>query len=248
MTTEKILILARAIPEKSQKYSNTVCVAGINNRLEWRRLYPFTFPQALSFHKRNILLAEVKSPDSKRDTRYESRKVIKYRLADKNQLPPHKVSGILQKIKNHSIQELKNKNASLGVITPQIHDIKIDIASTQIKNPQLKILWGRVPTIGQEEFKKLPVKVSYIFTCEEKTKCTCAKLPHNYRLIDWEVNELFRNLVKREGDNKKIIAEKMKKKFFDWMLNERDLYLILGKHNWYKTWMVIGIFYPQKAF
>jgi len=248
MTQEKILILLRAIPEKSHKHGDTVCVVGLNTRLEWRRLYPFIFQQALKFKKRNVLWTELTPPNSKQDKRYESRKVINHYLAYKKQVPDNKVKEILQKIKNHSVQELKEKNASLGVITPQMRDIKITIESTRVTNPQLKILWGKAPTVGQEEFKKLPIKVSYIFTCEESANCSCSKNPHKFQLLDWEVNELFRNLVKREGDNKKIIAEKMKEKFFDWMINERDLYLILGTHNWYKTWMVIGIFYPKKEF
>lgn len=246
MTKEKILILVRAIPAKSKKYGETVCVAGINTNLEWRRLYPFKFLKALSFKKRNVIWAEIEAND--KDKRYESRKVIKHWLAQNELVEDKKVKDLLQKIKNRSIAEIDKKGASLGVMTPQIKNIKINIIDTNITEPQLKMLWfGDTVKIGQEELKRLPVEVSYIFTCEEPNDCSCAKKPHELKIIDWEVNELYRNLVKKSID-KKIISEKIKQRFFDWMLKERDLHLILGTHNVFGTWIIIGIFYPKKAF
>lgn len=40
METERILITVRTYPILSTKYIETVCTAGINDKGEWRRLYP----------------------------------------------------------------------------------------------------------------------------------------------------------------------------------------------------------------
>lgn len=41
--TEKIVVLVRATPEESKKHGYPVCVVGINEKGEFRRVYPFEF-------------------------------------------------------------------------------------------------------------------------------------------------------------------------------------------------------------
>ena len=75
MTTEQILVLVRAIPEKSNKYGYRVCVAGINDDSEWRRLYPFKFEygkKLIDFTKKDQIEVKITEPDN--DKRSESRK------------------------------------------------------------------------------------------------------------------------------------------------------------------------------
>ena len=122
---ENILVLVRAIPEKSRKYEHLVCVAGINKKGEWRRLYPFKFSYGknlIDFKKKDIINAELKS--SEKDKRKESRKVINYKkketLDDK-----HILEKILPLIS--SIEKLKIEKASLGIIKPILEDIEIKI-------------------------------------------------------------------------------------------------------------------------
>lgn len=77
---ERILVLVRAIPEESKKYGYTVCVAGLNENNEWRRLYPFKFRyenRSLDFRKKDMI--EVETIPSENDKRKESRKVTRHR-------------------------------------------------------------------------------------------------------------------------------------------------------------------------
>jgi len=62
---------------------------------------------------------------------------------------------------------------------------------------------------------------------------------HNMMVIDWEAQELFR---------KYMTIEPVRKKFFTWMLKERELYFIVG-NTWrfHKSFMIIGVFYPPKG-
>jgi hypothetical protein len=41
--SEKIVVLVRATPEESKRHGYLVCVAGINEKGEFRRVYPFEF-------------------------------------------------------------------------------------------------------------------------------------------------------------------------------------------------------------
>jgi hypothetical protein len=42
---------------------------------------------------------------------------------------------------------------------------------------------------------------------------------------------------------KKILWEKIRERYFDWM-NNRDLHFLLGTHSIYPVWMIIGLYYP----
>jgi len=57
--------------------------------------------------------------------------------------------------------------------------------------------------------------------------------------------EYFRKLRKRY-ESPEILESKLNAKFFDWMINKRDLYFIVGTIWEYPTLIIIGLFYPPK--
>ena len=63
-------------------------------------------------------------------------------------------------------------------------------------------------------------------------------------IIDWELNELARNIMQKDKDPD-VIKEKIKNKLFDYM-KTRDLYFFMGTHFRFGTWIIIGIFYPPQ--
>lgn len=78
MTLENILVLCRAVPEESRTHINTVCVAGVTDKGELRRLYPIPFKPfekdaGIPFHKRDWIEVETSKPE--RDNRSESRRI-----------------------------------------------------------------------------------------------------------------------------------------------------------------------------
>jgi len=66
------------------------------------------------------------------------------------------------------------------------------------------------------------------------------------RIIDLEINELFRNIVKSGITDKRVLEEKIKKKLYEFM-KDRDLYFIIGTHFRFGTPIIIGLFYPKKG-
>jgi len=76
---ERLLVLAKAAPEVSSKYEHLICVAGITDKGEWRRIYPipwkiFWSMSGQNFKKKSWIQYELES-DKPSDFRPESRKI-----------------------------------------------------------------------------------------------------------------------------------------------------------------------------
>jgi hypothetical protein len=235
---ERILVLVRAIPEKSERYRYLICVAGINERNEWRRLYPFEFSYGeglVDFGKKDLIDVILANPDN--DKRRESRKVITHENLNSKLNDEEVLQRIIPLVS--SIEKLKKEDASLGIIKPELTGIDVTINSTDIYDGQTYFsLAGDY--LEKREKVKMPVELSYQFKCKDEPECK----GHNIILIDWELNELARNVMRKEKD-KKIIEAKIKNKFFDFM-KTRDLYFFMGTHFRFGTWIIIGLFYPEK--
>jgi hypothetical protein len=59
--------------------------------------------------------------------------------------------------------------------------------------------------------------------------------------IDWEIQELFRKYKDRGAEG----FQKVKDKATNWM-DQRDAYFVVGTTWRFKTWLIIGVFYPPK--
>jgi hypothetical protein len=237
--TEKIIVLVRATPEESKKHGHLVCVAGITELGEFRRVYPFEFSygeKLIDFKKKDRIEVVLTEPDN--DQRRESRKKISYR----NLHAPLEDEDIrtLLRSKVSSIEKLTEENASLGVVKPELLDVNIEVNSTEIyDNQQYFNLMGDF-LIEKREKVKLPIELRYSFRCKNNPMCK----GHQIILLDWELNELARNVMRTDKDMASIEI-KIRNKFFDFM-KERDLYFVMGTHFRFKTWMIIGIFYLEK--
>ncbi|MCC4766198.1 hypothetical protein FXW07_06100 [Methanosarcina sp. DH1] len=237
--TEKIVVLVRATPEESRKHGYLVCVAGINEKGEFRRVYPFEFSygeKLIDFKKKDRIEVVLTEPDN--DQRRESRKQISYKNLH-SPVEDEELRNILQS-KVSSIEKLKEENASLGVVKPELLDVKIKINSTEIYDRQQYFNLIGDCLIDKREKVKMPVELRYHFRCKNDPACK----GHQTILLDWELNELARNVMRKETDPASI-KEKIRNKFLDSM-QERDLYFVMGTHFRFKTWMIIGIFYFKK--
>jgi hypothetical protein len=180
-STERILILGRAVPEDSKKYFKTVCVAGITEKGEFRRLYPVVFKPFASgggipFRKRDWIEANVSVPDDRRDTRPESRKV------DLNSIKPlgqEDYGGVQEIIHDHlskSIMQIQRSGASMGFIKPKIMDFSCKIESTDEWDKNQVDLDGRL--LGKINLGQIS---KYQFFCQERNGC-CENRPHNMEI------------------------------------------------------------------
>ncbi len=243
---ENVLILCRAIPEDSKKYFQTVCVAGINDANEFRRLYPVPFKPyvnggGIPFHKKHWIKIDL-SPTYPRDQRIESRKVDMRTIKIIRKIDNIELKKTISPLVKPSIKEIEKSGASLGIIKPDIIDYECEIISTETSSNQVRLTSNGSLAAGEKI--KLDQHSYYIFTCSNKSGCSCENRPHKMEILDWEVNELYRNIIKRTK-NKDEIKQKMKQKF-EWIKNTHDVYFMMGTHHRWKTWMIVSILYLPK--
>ena len=257
---EKIIVLAKTYPELSERHGPLVCVAGVNQYGEWRRLYPVPFKiwiddeyRDLRFKKWDVIEVEVTKPVHG-DPRKESRKIVnwkKIKIVDhygKWDVRLH----IIQQLLDPDVETVKNSNKSLGVIKPRVvKDFivkerrrlrdqaelqvleKMDGAATLLEYIEMgdKFLLPEVQK-PSVRVERLPW-IGYKFYCG-KHECN----GHEMMVIDWEAQELFR---------KYKTLPPVRQKLYTWMLETRNLYFIIGNTwRWHKSFMIIGLFYPPK--
>lgn len=92
--------------------------------------------------------------------------------------------------------------------------------------------------------KKLPYKFSYVFTTEDNKERTLM-------VEDWELGALCWNCLKCVNGNEEFACQKVREKYFDYMVNRCDLHFFLGTTKKFHNvgdnpFIIIGVFYPLK--
>jgi len=244
---EKVLVLCRATPEDSTKLGKIVCVAGVTDHDEFRRLYPVPFKPlirggAIPFHKRQWIEASLHPPDDKRDIRPESRKIEMKSVTVGAKEDYAEVRTRIRRLMSPSIGAIQSTGASLGFIRPRLEDY--EFATIEEDEGDQQLLFDSDGFLVGEMEVKLPQQSKYIFRCEDPSSCSCMDRPHRMQVLDWEVNELYRN-VQENTKGEKEIGRKMRQKMFDFMLT-RDLYFMMGTHHRWKNWLIVSVLYPKK--
>jgi hypothetical protein len=242
---ETVLILCRATPADSKKYGDTVCVAGITQGGEFRRIYPVPFRQferggGIPFRKKEWIDVRL-LPAEARDKRIESRRIDMASVRVLRKASDGEIRSVLDPVVVPNIAALKGAGASLGVVRPKIIKYELEILDTDLFTGQRLLATDDRPPRKQGKVR-LGQESYYTFVCAKREGCTCADSPHRMQLLDWEVNELYRHVV--EGStNQAEIRWKMREKMLDWMINERDIYFVMGTHHVFHSWMVVAILY-----
>lgn len=262
MPEETILILAKSYPECSRKHGCTVCVAGINELGEWRRIYPFKFDFFFtnrSFKKWDLVTMHLKKRAKNKDYRHES-----YDLLMSKGKEPSVVGSIdnqykrLKFIEEHcdtSLCDLQKSDRSLGIIKPiELIDFKkkprsrlkdkgeLDVLDKMEITNLLDFMTPKQRALAKKGF--IPKSLTEFDWIGYKYRCQhpdCRR--HEMQSIDWETQELYRKMSDKYGEEQGF--KKTKEKCLDWM-KTRDLYFCVGTTWRFKRWMIISLLYPPK--
>lgn len=247
---ERLLVLAKATPEISRKYEQLVCVAGITDKGEWRRVYPipwsvFWKTSGRNFKKKFWIEYELESEEPS-DHRPESRKIKFETIRPLREASFSEIEELLSK-RLACIEDIDAegpKVQSLGVVMPEILDF------TAISNKNYEDLMekkSQLDLTGKPVIKlDIPEqKYQYTFRDEESGrvhKCLCE---------DWELGELHRNCLNylksgKYRDEAEMFA-KVRKRMFDDMKKKGHVYFIVGSHFRFPTYMIVGVVYPRKS-
>jgi hypothetical protein len=142
------------------------------------------------------------------------------------------------------LEQYKSQAVSLGIFKPKrIVDFLIepddsDWSSRRRQTLTQGVLFGQQPKI----LEKIPYKFSYKFICDN-FRCR----GHKMQIIDWEINELYRNTKSKHPFSMDIVLEKIKQMWFHKMwAGDRDSYLIVGSVYPHPVFVVIGVFWPPR--
>lgn len=136
--------------------------------------------------------------------------------------------------------QFETDRTSIGLIKPKeiykfYKDDDLKIYDDSIKAFQQTFFGCNIPDV-----EKIPHIFGYEFTCGG---CLENKR-HKIQCEDWELLESYRKWG-ITYQNVDILWDKLKAKYYDYML-ERDFYFYMGMFSRYKTWLIVGLYYPPK--
>jgi len=249
---EKILVVVKTYPNLSKKYKETVCVAGINEQGEWRRLFPIPFRQ-LPFNKRfkrydwiEVDIVKAREKLMRKESYHvesDSINVVGH-LDTKNKWEER--NKVILPLKLKSIEEfnklIKKDKTSLAIIQPkEITDFTFTPIG-ECREWERDLIEGNQKTLFgdyKSPLDKIAIKFSYIFKCDDP-ECT----GHNLMCEDWELLESWRSW-KETYKTEVILKQKIKEKYFEKMA-KGNFHFFIGTDSYYNKPLIIGVYYPPK--
>lgn len=231
-----------AYPDYSDSYGATVCMAGITDEGDLRRIYPVPFDKfkEIDFAKRRWIEYDVRE---KGDYRKESYKIDPDSVEVGDKIPYREVGRWVDD-RVTTIDELnrcqKEDDTSLGFIKPEPEDLLIQEDEQRARRAQ-QYDEQRTLTGDSMPVDVIPHYLRYQFSCGDG--CTT---DHEIMCEDIEMGMLYRNLTNKY-DSLNVVEEKLKQKFVDWMVEERDLYFMVGTHFSWGSWLIVSVLYPERV-
>ncbi|VVB65702.1 Uncharacterised protein [Candidatus Gugararchaeum adminiculabundum] len=247
---ERLLVLAKAAPEASQKYEELICVAGITDKGEWRRIYPipwelFLKTSASRFRKKWWIEYELAS-DKPSDYRPESRKIKFETIKPVREASFKEIDALLSQ-RVQTLDEIGEKGVkiqSLGVVQPR--EVLDFLPSDNPHYEKLVTMGKQQDLFGQSAMKLNPPKFKYRYRFKDDAE---GKI-HENLCEDWEAVMLYINcermrLAGRYPDEK-TVHEKVRQKMLRDIFKQGKVYFIVGSHYRFPTFMIVGVVYPKK--
>ncbi len=263
MAIEKVLVTVKTYPCLSQKYDELVCTAGLREDGSWIRIFPVPFRKLKPYSQyKKYDWIEVDVVKNEKDFRPESYRPVsldnpinvvghydtKKGWAVRKELVLRNVYYDMSKL----LEDSRSTNMSLAILKANITGFVIKEVEREWDSKKLELVranQNQLDLFEQKEVfevvKKLPYEFSYKFTTEDGRS-------HTLMIEDWELGTLYWNCLRDNGNNETIACEKVRQMYFDHMVNDCDLYLILGttkemqQRRMPQPFIVIGTFYPPK--
>jgi hypothetical protein len=235
---EQAVILVKALPQPSETYGETVCVAGLTRSGEWRRLYPVRFRQLQDKFKRwQWIEYECRSP--KDDRRHESRNVDENSIEPLSILRPGERSTFLGPRTRQSTDEAASLRESLTIIRPTDTRFSWQPKSeSEIASERLTFADAarQLSLLDMDKELRALDPCPYKFFFEYKS--SDGKSHRNF-CHDWETSAAFHNLSKMYGAAGAL-------EHLDHEYNERypkaGMAFALGTHSQRpEQWLLIGV-------
>jgi hypothetical protein len=216
-------------------------MAGITESGELRRIYPVPFDKfrEIDFHKRHWIEYDIRE---KGDYRKESYKIDPESVTVGEQVPYTEVGRMIED-RVTTIDELNDRQAdddtSLGFVQPDPTELRVEEDEDRAQRAQQ---YEEQTTLTGEDMpvKVIPHKLTYQFHCGDGCETV-----HNIMCEDIEIGQLYWRL-RYSHNSLQAVEEKLEQRFVDWMMEERDLYFMMGTHFSWGTWLIVSVLYPER--
>jgi hypothetical protein len=237
---ERLLITVRTYPTFSKTYIETVCTGGINDRGEWRRLYPVALryeDEARQY--RTFDIVEVSLRDGT-DGRAETRKPDMTTL---------KITGHADSWRDRcdwidpticpSLAAVTTANRSMApVAVRQVLEFVAKPADHDWSPEQKESLKQSLMFGTRLDLEKVPFDFRLRWQDQDGQE-------HDSLVLAWEMYQTWREYKKHYSDPVQQMRDKFMSDIFG---TTRRLSLFMGNHHRFRDiWMVCGWFHPPKA-
>jgi hypothetical protein len=249
-TRKRILVTVKANPERSKKYGQICCTAGITDGAEWIRIYPIKWETLLRIPRYSWIEAEVE-PVAEKLGRKESHRIREstIRIADdsltRSPVDWKARNAAVLPLLNQSVEELKESferdRVSLGLVKPRI-------VRSFYKTDDLDEMFQRAVEARARQATlagdSKPILKPYDHIFKYRWQCRDLRcLDHDMTCEDWELFASFNNWKAKYGD---MLWQKLYQKYYTELYEQRDLHFYVGTHSQYPVWMIIGLYYPPR--
>lgn len=258
----RILILCKTYPSPSAKYSETSCVAGMDETGALIRLYPVPFrliEDDKKFKKWQWITVRVAK--STNDNRHESHKIFVDTIrCDKDVLPTvnhwEARRQWLDKLpvfeSFHTLENARqNHGTTLAILKPNrilgLESRPVVTAEwTEGEKDKLLRMQLQGDLFSSEaekksiaQLRKLPYDFYYRYECETPNGPIVSK----HKIVDWEIGALYWNVHRRHGGNwEKPFRNKLEEE-----LPSGDLMFLMGTiHRFPDQWLIVSLIYPPR--
>lgn len=263
MAKTKVLITVTTYPLPSRSYDELVCTAGVLEDGSWIRIYPVPF-KFLEFNKYQWIELDLITRNATEDFRPESHRPKEHDLSDMrlvSQLGTEQhwlerklacLTNVYTSMNSLIADSQAPKNLSLAAFRPaRIKRLTVEQDEREWKAEwlaqlkQLDMFTGGDSAKPRVPIEKIPYRFKYEFE-DDHGKTSVMTIE------DWEIGALYRNCLRRAGGDEDSAIEKVRQKYEEEFLTEKDLTLFLGttlahhrsRHT--NPFTIIGVFYPPK--
>lgn len=245
--TEQCLVLVKALPHPSSKYSETVCCAGIAPDTDdpagawsWRRQYPVPYRMLKddqAFRRWDWISYEYRPRKS--DRRVESRSVQSDSLKVIDRLnDPLERARYVRRMVRESTNDAESRSESLCLIEP--HDVRFswkrrthaELTSQRRKHQaladQLNLLDGPPP----EPLEPCPFAFYFDYTSSDGER-------HRHSCEDWETSTAF--FRRRRSEGGEDAALESLRKTYEEEYPRRGMLFAMGTHSVHPIWLLVGV-------
>jgi hypothetical protein len=263
MTWEKrrVLVTVKAAPERSKKYGECVCTAGITEEGEFIRLYPISldvFRSGPRFKKFSWIEVECERAQGEKLGRRESHRIREgsLRVVDTSlsDSPVDRAGRekLLAPLRSQSVESLveafDRDRTSLGLI--RVGDLQKFYKSEELDLPGAngpRIMQATFDSMGgMSRVKWILNQIPHVF--RYKFRCSVPESichGHDMTCEDWELFESNRKWPERY-QTPELLWEKLQDRYFTRM-KDSDLQFFMGTESQYGSWLIVGLYYPKRG-